>query len=58
MKNKLILREEVLDNQSIRYIVEDAHQVYMLTGNLAVAEEVVRKLKLEYNQEKQNASKV
>jgi len=58
MKNKLILREEVLDNQSIRYIVEDAHQVYMLTGNLAVAEEVVRKLKLEYNREKQNASKV
>ena len=56
MKNRLILREEVLDDQTIRYIVEDAHQVYMLTGNLAVAEELVRNLKLEYNREKQNAS--
>ena len=58
MTNRLILREEVLANNSIRYIVEDAHQVYMLTGNRAVAEEIVIKLKLEYQQEIQNASKV
>ena len=58
MKNRLILREEVLDDQTIRYIVEDAHQVYMLTGNLAVAEELVRNLKLEYQRELQNASQI
>jgi|TARA_B110000977_G_scaffold197500_1_gene280149 hypothetical protein len=56
MKNKLIIREEVKPDNTLTYVVEDNYTVYMLTGNLACAEELVRNLKLEYNREKQNAS--
>jgi hypothetical protein len=56
MKNKLIIREEVKPDNTLTYVVEDKYTVYMLTGNLACAKELVENLKLEYNREKQNAS--
>ena len=59
MKNKLIITT-VRDSRNfpISYKVHDNYTVYMLTSSLSCAEETVRILKLEYNQEKQNASKV
>jgi len=56
MKNKLIIREEIKADNSLTYVVEDKYTVYMLTGNLACAKELVRQLKLEYKMEQENAS--
>ena len=40
------------------YKVEDSYTLYMRTRNRNVAEECYNNLKLEYQAEKQNASKV
>ena len=57
--NKLIIRTEVGKNIVDRmYFVEDAHTLYVRTTNLQVAEDLFKKLKLEYQEELKNASKI
>jgi hypothetical protein len=57
--NKLIIRTEVGKNVVDRmYFVEDAHTLYVRTTNLQVAEDLFKQLKLEYQEELKNASKI
>jgi len=57
--NKLIIRTEVGKNIVDRmYFVEDAHTLYVRTTNLQVAEDLFKQLKLEYQEELKNASKI
>lgn len=59
MKNKLVINIEYDDviTDPI-YKVEDAHNLYMRTRDRNVAERCYNDLKLEYQREKENASKV
>jgi hypothetical protein len=57
--NKLVITieyDEVIADPI--YKVEDAHTLYMRTRDRNVAEKCYNNLKLEYQAEKQNASKV
>ena len=55
--NKLIITTiRDIRNAPISYKVHDNDTVYMLTSSLSCAEETVRILKREYNEERQNAS--
>ena len=56
--NKLIISTEILDDGHLRYKLHDNDMIYLLTRDLALAEKTAALLKLEYNREKQNASKV
>jgi len=59
MKNKLEINteyDEIISDPIYR--VEDAHTLYMRTRSRKVAETCYNDLKLEYQREKENASKV
>jgi hypothetical protein len=58
-KNKLVIREELgtITSDPI-YFVEDAYTLYCRTRNLNVAKQLYKELKLEYQREQENASKV
>ena len=58
MKNKLKINIEYDDISDPIYKVEDAHTLYMRTRDRRVAENCYNDLKLEYQREKENASKV
>jgi hypothetical protein len=59
MKNKLEINVEYDGCISDPiYKVEDAHTLYMRTRDRRVAENCYNDLKLEYQREKENASKV
>ncbi len=58
MKNKLEINIEYDDISDPIYKVEDAHTLYMRTRDRRVAENCYNDLKLEYQREKENASKV
>jgi|TARA_B110000908_G_scaffold158161_1_gene199000 hypothetical protein len=46
------------DDKELAYKVEDKYNVYMMTRSKTLAERTYNYLKLEYQTEKQNASKV
>ena len=58
MKNKLEINIEDDGCTDPIYKVEDAHTLYMRTRDRRVAEKCYNDLKLEYQREKENASKV
>jgi hypothetical protein len=58
MKNKLEINIEDDGCTDPIYKVEDAHTLYMRTRDRRVAENCYNDLKLEYQREKENASKV
>jgi ATP-dependent DNA ligase len=59
MKNKLVINIEYDGCVSDPiYKVEDAYNLYMRTRDKRVAERCYEDLKLEYQREKENASKV
>ena len=58
MKNKLLITEYMNDDKELAYKVEDKYSIYMLTRNKTLAEETYNYLKLEYQQELKNASKI
>lgn len=56
--NKLLITEYMNDDKELAYKVEDKYTVYMITRSKTLAERTYNYLKLEYQTEKQNASKV
>jgi hypothetical protein len=51
MKNKLVLEE----SEDGYYRVFDAHNVYLITPNKFLAQQVYNQFKLEYREEQENA---
>jgi|TARA_B110000967_G_C18724336_1_gene479300 hypothetical protein len=58
MKNRLLITPYVNQDKEVAYKVEDSFTVYMITRNKTLAEETYNYLKLEYQQELKNASKI
>lgn len=58
MKNKLELIQELTEEGVTQYKVFDRDTLYLITLNKSLAEKVYKQLKLEYQAEKQNASKI
>lgn len=57
--NELVIRlEEGTDTSDPIYFVEDSYTLFCRTRNLNVAKQIYKDLKLEYNREKEHASKV
>ena len=58
MKNKLELIQELNEAGVTQYKVFDRDTLYLITLNKSLAEKVYKQFKLEYQAEKQNASKI
>jgi len=57
-KNRLIISTETLEDGALRYKLHDNNIIYLVSRNLDLVNRTAETLKLEYNREKQNASKV
>jgi len=58
MKNKLELLQSFNQNGEIQYKVQDRDTLYLITRDKTVAERVYKQFKLEYQEERKNASKI
>lgn len=58
MKNKLELLQSLDQNGDIQYKVQDRDTLYLITRDKTVAERVYKQFKLEYQEERKNASKI
>ena len=58
MKNKLELIQELNMAGETQYKVFDRDTLYLITLNKPLAEKIFKQFKLEYQAEKQNASKI
>lgn len=58
MKNKLELLQSLDQNGRIQYKVQDRDTLYLITRDKTVAERVYKQFKLEYQEERKNASKI
>ena len=58
MKNKLELLQSFDQNGEIQYKVQDRDTLYLITRDKTVAERVYKQFKLEYQEERKNASKI
>jgi hypothetical protein len=58
MKNKLELIQELNMAGETQYKVFDIDTLYLITRDKSLAERIYKQFKLEYQAEKQNASKI
>ena len=58
MKNKLELIQELNMAGETQYKVFDRDTLYLITKDKSLAERIYKQFKLEYQAEKQNASKI
>jgi|TARA_B110000259_G_scaffold175128_1_gene210059 hypothetical protein len=58
MKNKLELIQELNAAGETQYKVFDRDTLYLITKDKSLAERIYKQFKLEYQAEKQNASKI
>ena len=58
MKNKLELIQELDEAGVTQYKVFDKNTLYLITKDKSLAERIYKQFKLEYQAEKQNASKI
>jgi hypothetical protein len=58
MRNKLELTQELNEAGETQYKVFDRDTLYLITRDKSLAERIYKQFKLEYQAEKQNASKI
>lgn len=57
-KNKLVIMQDLDENDRIVFKVRDSNRLFLITHSKDLAERIFKQLKLDYQKEKENASKV
>lgn len=57
-KNKLVIMQDLDEKGRIVFKVRDSNRLFLITHSKDLAERIFKQLKLDYQKEKENASKV